>query len=112
MIRMFKGKLSQDSDLLMKYFLIAEVIIAILIIMILLGSITFGKNGFVNFCKLKIQITKKHSEIQELALKNYELTRMINALKEEEGFEIEKIAREKLMLIKPGEVVYLIPTEN
>ena len=39
-------------------------------------------------------------------------SKMINALKKEEGFALEKIAREKLMLIKPGEVVYLIPIED
>ena len=75
-------------------------------------SITFGENGIVSFCKLNIQISKKHSEIQKLVLKNYELTKMIEKLKAEDRFTIEKIAREKLMLMKPGEVVYLVQTEE
>ena len=109
---MFKFKLAKDGDSLMKYFLITEVLIAILIILILLGSLIFSKNGIVSYCKLRIQISKKHSEIQELVLKNYELTKMINSLKEEDSFTLEKIAREKLMLLKQGEVVYLIQPED
>jgi len=105
-------RISRDSESLMKYFLIVEVIVAILIILVLLGSITFGENGIVRYCKLRIQISKKHSEIQKLVLKNYELAKMINSLKEEDSFVLEKIAREKLMLIKPGDVVYLVKTKD
>ena len=91
-----------------KHFLLAEVIIAIVIISILLVSITIGDDGYVEYCKLKIKINKKHSEIQKLAMKNYKLNKTIQLLKNEDPFLLEKISREKLMLIKPGEVVYLI----
>jgi len=102
----------KDNDSLMKYFLIGEVVIAILIIIILLANITFSKNGIISFCKLRMQISKKHSQIQELVLENYKLNKMIESLKDEDGLMVERIAREKLMLLKPGEVVYLIQPEN
>jgi cell division protein FtsB len=111
-MKILKYNLSRDGDSRMNYFLIGEVIFAIIIIIILITSITFGKNGIVNYCKLRLQIQKKQSEIQELVLKNYELSKMINDLKEEDEFTLEKIAREKLMLMKPGEVVYLLPSDD
>ena len=107
-----KDKKEKDPDLLKKYFLIAEVIIAISIVIFLIGRITFNDNGIVSYCNLKIQIKKKHSEIQNLVLKNQQLSKMIESLNDEKGFAIEKIAREKLMLIKPDEIVYLLKSED
>ncbi|MBU1627064.1 septum formation initiator family protein [bacterium] len=107
-----KFKEPKDGDTLMKYFLMSEVLVAIIIMIVLIASITFGENGIVNYCKLRLQIKKKQSEIQGLVLKNYELSKKINALKKEDEFTLEKIAREKLMLIKPGEIVYLLPSED
>ena len=96
----------------MKNFLISEVVCAIIFICFLLVIITIGENGYVEYCKLKIQVSKKHSEIQKLALKNYKLKMMINSFRKKEPYLLEKIAREQLMLIKPEEVVYLIQTEE
>jgi cell division protein FtsB len=96
----------------MRCFLLTEVVVIIFFISILLICITIGDNGYIKFCMMKLQICKKQSEIQKLAMINYELTKANESLQNENSFLIEKMAREELMLIKPGELVYLVQTKE
>lgn len=96
----------------MRLFLVSEVIAVVIIISLLLIGITIGKDGYVPYCKLKIQIQKKQIEIQELAIKNYKISKTIESLQNDKSFLIEKIAREELMLVKPGELVYLVRAKD
>ena len=67
----------------------------------------FHENGILNAYHLEQEQLKMKQENEGLRAMNEKFRQEINALKSD-PYEIEKIAREKLNLIKPGDQVYNI----
>ena len=72
----------------------------------------FHENGILNAYRLEQEQLKMKHENESLRAKNDKFRLEINALKSD-PYEIEKIARERLNLIKPGDqVYYIVQTKN
>ena len=67
----------------------------------------FHENGILNASRLEQEQLKMKNENEILRARNEKFRLEIDALKSD-PYEIEKIAREKLNLIKPGDQVYYI----
>ncbi len=67
----------------------------------------FHENGILNAYRLEQEQLQIKYENESLRARNEKFRLEINALKSD-PYEIEKIAREKLDLIKPGDRVYHI----
>ena len=67
----------------------------------------FHENGILNAYRLEQEQLKMKNENEILRARNEKFRLEIDALKSD-PYEIEKIAREKLNLIKPGDQVYYI----
>ena len=75
--------------------------------LLLLLMAVFHENGILNAYQLEQEQHKIKSENENLRTKNEKLRMEIKGLKTD-PYEIEKIAREKLHLVKPGDHVYHI----
>ena len=75
--------------------------------LLLLLMAVFHENGILNAYQLEQEQHKIISENENLRTKNEKLRMEIKGLKSD-PYEIEKIAREKLHLVKPGDQVYHI----
>ena len=72
----------------------------------------FHENGILNAYRLEQEQLKMKHENKILRARNEKFRLEIDALKSD-PYEIEKIAREKLNLIKPGDqVYYIVQTKN
>ena len=72
----------------------------------------FHENGILSAYHLEQEQLKMKQENEVLQAKNNKLRLEVKALKSD-PYEIEKIAREKLSLIKPGDQVYrIVQTKN
>ena len=74
---------------------------------LLMVMAVFHENGILNAYRFEQEQVKIKEENQELRLHNNSLRQNILALKSD-PYAIEKIAREKLNLAKPGDKVYRI----
>lgn len=91
-----------------KDFWLNPVIITIIIVIISIAIFNFSQN-ILKTRQLEHQITKIESQITEAELNNKKLKKQIN---NSDNYEyIEKIAREKLGLVKQGEKVF-VPIEK
>ena len=80
--------------------------------LLLILMAVFHENGILNAYHLEQEQLKMKHENESLQVLNEKFRQEINALKSD-PYEIEKIAREKLNLIKPGDQVYhIIQTKN
>lgn len=68
----------------------------------------FGAHGFLSMRRTQDNIKKVRSEIQQLNKENTALDQVVKDLKSDPR-AIEKIAREELILAKPGEIIIKIP---
>ena len=75
--------------------------------LLLLLMAVFHENGILNAYQLEQEQHKIKTENKNLRTKNEKLRMEIKGLKSD-PYEIEKIAREKLHLVKPGDQVYHI----
>ena len=72
----------------------------------------FHENGILNAYRLEQEQLKMKHENKILRARNEKFRLEIDVLKSD-PYEIEKIAREKLNLIKPGDqVYYIVQTKN
>jgi len=80
--------------------LIAEVIVVI-------GFLLFGSQGFVVVRALKNELQKKKQEVsaRELEIKELEVEK---GAWEKDPFYVEKYAREKLSMARDGETIYVV----
>jgi cell division protein FtsB len=80
--------------------------------LLLIMMAVFHENGILNAYHLEQEQHEMKNENSDLRAKNNNLRSEIIALKSD-PYEIEKIAREKLNLIKPGDQVYhIVKTKN
>ena len=75
--------------------------------LLLLLMAVFHENGILNAYQLEQEQHKIKTKNENLRTKNEKLRTEIKGLKSD-PYEIEKIAREKLRLVKPGDQVYHI----
>ncbi len=91
-----------DNSRYQKIFLLSMGFFLLLVLMAV-----FHENGILNAYLLEQEQIKLKFENENLRAKNEKLRLEIAGLKSD-PYEIEKIAREKLNLIKPGDRVYHI----
>ena len=77
--------------------------------MLLMMMAVFHENGILNAYRFEKEQVKMKNENEALRRQNNLLRKNIQALKSD-PYAIEKIAREKLNLTKPGDKVYRIVT--
>ena len=68
----------------------------------------FGDQGFFAYRSLQAQARTLKQEVRALESREEDLTRQIHALRSDPA-AIERVAREKLGLAKPGEIVIQLP---
>jgi cell division protein FtsB len=74
----------------------------------LLMDDVFGAHGFVAMRRMEEGISKARKEIERLNTENRDLGEQVKALRSDPQL-IEKIARDELGLVRPGEVIIRIP---
>jgi cell division protein FtsB len=77
----------------------------------LLASFILGEMGMVKYYRMKVQHESLQEEIRHLKQDNVRLLREVRALRSEPAV-IERIARDKLGLARPGEIVYYYDVAN
>ena len=75
---------------------------------LLLLQDVFGTHGLVAMRRSKAQIQAVQTQIQQLDQENQELQQRIHSLKTDPA-AIEKIARDRMGLARPGEIIFQIP---
>jgi cell division protein FtsB len=71
----------------------------------LLVSFIFGEMGVVKYYRMKLQYSAVNEEISALRQANVQLSQEVHSLKTDAAY-MERIARDKLGLARPGEIVY------
>ena len=72
---------------------------------LLLWSAIFGEMGVIKYYRMSILAASLRSDIDRLQKDNVRLSREVAALKTSPAY-IERLARDKIGLSRPGEVVY------
>ena len=87
---------------------------AIIMLTALFGSFyaLLGKNGLVAVMKMRARATQLQYEINAKERANREILDIIRPLRDQDPEAIEKLAREKLFMVRPGETVYVLPPES
>ena len=70
-----------------------------------LSSFVLGEMGLVKYYRMKSQYNALAMEIAKLKLDNVRLRKTVSSLKSDPAY-LERIARDKLGLARPGEIVY------
>lgn len=73
--------------------------------------VVFGANGWVVYQKKKVEYRQLQQQLQQLNKENAALQGDVKALKTDKS-AIEREAREQLHYTRPGEVVYVMPSQN
>jgi cell division protein FtsL len=71
----------------------------------LLASLMLGEMGVVKYYRMKAQYQALNDDIMKLKQDNAKLQKEVNALRTDPAY-VERIARDKLGLARPGEIVY------
>jgi len=77
----------------------------LLIMTYLLASLILGEMGLVKYYRMKAQYNMLTEEIARLKIDNAKLRKNVYALRNDPAY-VERIARDKLGLARPGEIVY------
>ena len=70
-----------------------------------------GDRGLVELSRRRIIVSQLEREIEQLRVENARLSREVEALRSDWSY-LEKLAREELGMIKPGEVLLLLPSDS
>ena len=81
------------------------------VLALLLGAAVFGDNGVLHLRRLRAEIESLHRDVQALEAENERLTRAITELRSDPS-ALERIAREELGLVRPGERVLRFPRSS
>jgi cell division protein FtsB len=84
---------------------------AALLAVYLLASFILGEMGLVKYYRMKAQYQALHADIVRLKQDNGELLKQVRSLKTDPAC-IERIARDKLGLARPGEIVYYYDVQD
>jgi cell division protein FtsL len=77
----------------------------VLLVLYFLVTRVLGEMGVVKYYRMKAQCTSLSEEIDKLKQDNGRLRKEVSALKNDSAY-IERVARDKLGLARPGEIVY------
>lgn len=80
-------------------------LIYLLIFFYLIFSFLFGDMGLINYYRMKEKEAKLDAEINRLISETEKLRKEVEALRSDPQF-IEGVARNKLGMSKPGELIY------
>lgn len=80
------------------------------ILMVLVVHDIFGTHGFLAMRRTQAGIRKVQADLDRLNKENVQLEQQVKDLKTDPHL-IEKIAREDLVLAKPGEIIIKIPQD-
>jgi cell division protein FtsB len=76
-----------------------------LLVLLILGYTVFGERGLVNLVRTRRQAEALLAEAARLKEENRRLREEIQRLRSDRGY-IERLAREELGMVKPGELVF------
>lgn len=79
--------------------------VALLATAYLVASLTFGEMGLIKYLRMKARYDSLAGEIEALRHDNARLIREVRVLRNDPDY-LEKVARDKLGLARPGEIVY------
>ena len=96
-----KGERSTRSPLRKRLAIAAGALLSIY----LLVSFIFGEMGVVKYYRMRIQYREVSKEIAALRQANVQLSQEVHSLRTDAAY-LERIARDKLGLARPGEIVY------
>ncbi len=88
----------------------AGTLIAIVLALLLTWHVISGKDGLSFWQRKRAQDRELRQEIKDLQQQNAQMRRQIEQLKTDPD-AIESEARRKLHYAKPGEVIYMLPTQ-
>jgi cell division protein FtsB len=77
----------------------------------LLGAAVFGENGVLHLRRLRTEVATLHRDVQTLEAENERLSRALIELRSDPA-ALERIAREELGLVRPGERVLRFPRSS
>ncbi len=77
----------------------------------LIVTFIFGEMGLVKYYRMRSQYLALREETENLKLENTRLLKEVRALRSDPAL-IERIARDKLGLARPGEIVYYYQETN
>ncbi len=81
------------------------------VLAVLLGAAVFGENGVLHLRRLRAEVEALHRDVQTLEAENERLSRAIGELRSDPA-AVERIAREELGLVRPGERVLRFPRSS
>jgi len=92
---------------------IEKVILSVLLLTaaVVIMAAVFGKHGLLTYMELNVRYQSMQDETARLKDENARLKTEIEALKSDPE-AIERVAREELGMIKPGEVLYRIKKKD
>ena len=88
--------------------------VLIIVLGAVFGSIyaLLGESGIVSNMNMRARATQLRYEISAKEQGNRELRDVIRPLREADPDAIERIAREKLYMVRPGDILYMLPPES
>ena len=98
-----QSKISSIEKVILSFLLLAAVVVII--------AAVFGKHGLLTYTELNTRYQSMQDEVARLKDENARLKTEIEALKSDPE-AIERVAREELGMIKPGEVLYRIKRKD
>ena len=86
-------------------------LVLLLVFIALVVHNIFGQNGYLAARRQQQDLQTLQQRIQELRQENQQLNKENRALKSDPN-SIERIAREQMRLVKPGEKIYTLPDKD
>ncbi len=80
------------------------------ILVLFLGYQILGPSGYLALRQREREKALLEDEIHGLALENQQLMKQVKALRSDPQ-AVERVAREEMKLVRPGEVIYLLPSK-
>lgn len=87
------------------------ILLLCLALIALVYSFLFGNMGYIKYRELKKNEKRLLTEINQIARNNDSLKQEIDLLKKDQVY-LEKYAREKFGLVKPGEMIFQFKNEE
>jgi cell division protein FtsB len=81
------------------------IVAGVLLVLYFLITRVVGEMGVVKYCRMRAQRTALTEEIATLTQDNTRLRKEVSSLKNDSAY-LERVARDKLGLARPGEIVY------
>ncbi len=78
------------------------------VLALLVGAAVFGDTGILHLRRLRAEVDALHRDVQGLEAENERLSRALAELRTDPA-AVERIAREELGLVRPGERVLRFP---